>query len=172
MRTPILTLEQQQSFKPIRYDKNYTQLAFEVEDLELVNLLGLDLLNYIQKNLLNAEIVKLLDGVEFTNMNGNTVSHKGLRYVIAYLNYSKYIAISDTSDTMTGFVQKTRTDAEVLSSGRIKILQEDNRKIALTAWEAVKEFILVSGKYPLFRYSSNTKLYTPVIKAVFKTRYK
>lgn len=167
----LLTWEQQQVIKPWSANNKgkYNQLAIEVENNEITKLIGIKFLQEIQNNLTSYNAI--LDETEFEDNLGDTVKHKGLRYVIAYMNYSKYIGQSFVNDTFTGFVQKTRTDAELISEGRIKALQEENRSLALNAWETIKEYLNINYElYPLW-HSKRVKIYRPKIFGLKKTRY-
>ena len=60
----LLTYSQQQAFKKISANnaQKYSQLAFEVENKELVDLLGVALLQDLQDNPTTEDNIKLLDG--------------------------------------------------------------------------------------------------------------
>lgn len=170
----ILKLEDQQNIKPI--DQNnwgkYPQIAKEVEESKLRELLGIALLQDIQKNPTSANNKLLLNGDTYTDCNDVTITHLGLKYVIAYLNYSHYVGISYVADTFTGMVKKSRQDAETLSNGEILRIQNDNRSIALTEWENIKEYLNQNtDKFHLWKNIATPKLYAPKFYNVRKTRY-
>ena len=177
----LLTLTQQNSFKPISQNwaasakltggvDNFTQLATEVENKELKSLLGIALLQDVQVRPTVAPNDDLLDGADFEDCNGNTISHKGLRFILAYLNWSKYVSESFVSDTYTGMVKKNRNEAESLTSGDIKRLQQDAREIALQEFELVKDYLNENtDSFPLWIASSSKKPYVPKFKGVKRT---
>lgn len=177
----LLTLIQQQGIKIISQNwanaskvtgakSNYDQLAEEVENKELRNLLGVALFQDVQANPTTDENVVLLDGGSYEDCNGNTITFKGLRYVLAYFNWSKYVAESFVSDTFTGMVRKQRTEAENLTSGDIKRLQIDAREIALQEWELIRNFLNENeSDYPLWECAKTKKIYTPRITGVKRT---
>lgn len=169
---PLLPFSQQQAIKKIsaNNEAKYEQLADEVEEIELKRLLGIALLQNVQKNPLISENVKLLDGTDFVDRNGNTISHKGLRWVLAYMNYSKYLGESFVNDTFTGMVHKKRPDSELISEGATKRLQLVNRQLALIEWEIIKEYLdLNSSEFPLWNCTKSRKPYTPRFTGVRKT---
>jgi hypothetical protein len=171
--TPILTYSQQIAIKKISANNQsrYAAIELEVENSELRELLGTPLLQDLQQNASTALNVKLLDGTSFNNCAGNAIYHKGLRYVLAYLVYSRYISESLVSDTFTGFVQKTRQDSELLSDGRIRQLQEFSRKVAMSEWLTIKEYLNInSTDYPLWISTETKKPYTPRFYAIRKTK--
>ena len=177
----LLTLIQQQAIKIISQNwanaskvtggkTNYDQLAEEVENKELRNLLGVALFQDVQTNPTKAENVVLLNGGSYEDENQNTITFKGLRYVLAYFNWSKYVAESFVSDTFTGMVKKQRNDSESLSSGDIKRLQVDAREIALQEWELIRNFLNENeSDYPLWNCDIKRKTFTPRFTGIKRT---
>lgn len=167
----LLTLIQQNSFKVINQNwadstkltggvTNYEQLAKEVEEKELKSLLGVALLQDLQANPTVGSNPDLLDGATFEDCDGNDIMHKGVRYVLAFLNWSKYVSESILSDTYTGMVKKSRDESEGLSSGDIKRLQQDSKEIALQEFELIKDYL-----------NENSTTFTLWVKARSKSPY-
>jgi hypothetical protein len=170
----IVSFDAQQLIKPmsVNNEDKYNQIAREVESLELDKLLGYAFYQDVSSN--QANYTGLLNGSQFTDNANNLVYHKGLRYVIAYLNYAKYIGESYVNDTFTGFVQKTRQDSERISSGDIKRLQQENREIAFNAFELIRMFLNKSNQttpkiYPLWNNTSDKNIYKPIFYGIKKT---
>lgn len=158
----LLTWVQQQAIKPFsaNNESKYAQLATEVESLEVDKLLGPALYQDIAATPADADYVKILNAFEFERADGTKITHKGLRYVIAYLNFAKYIGESYVADTFTGFVQKVRPDSERISSGDIKRLQQENREIAFNAFSLIKEFLdLNTETYELWTCQSGKRIH-------------
>ena len=167
----LLSYSQQQAIKKISANNQskYDQMAAEVEENELRKLLGVLLLQDLQENPTATANAELLDGGTFTYCDDD-YDFKGLRYVLAYLNYSRYIGESFVNDTFTGFVQKTRPDSELLSEGAIKRLQNENREIAMAEWELCKMYLNVNYEdFPLWNSSKTKKPFTPRLFGVRKT---
>jgi hypothetical protein len=168
----LLTYSQQQAIKKISENNQgiYDQLASEVEENELRSILGIAMLQDLQTNPESTENEILLDGGFYENRLGQTITFKGLRYVIAYLNFSKYIGQSFVKDTFSGFTRKTNQYSEPISEGTIKRLQGENRQIAMSEWELIKEFLdLNYNDYPLWPYAKTKKPFTPRIYGIRKT---
>jgi len=168
----LLTFIKQQAIKKISANNagKYDQLAFEVENKELYDLLGVALLQDLQTNPTEANNLLLLNGTTFEDCNGNTIRHRGIRFVLAYLNYSRYIGESMINDTFTGFVVKTRPDSELISEGYIKRLQLENRSIALKEFEIIKEYLNLNADiFTLWNCTTRRKPFTPRITGVRKT---
>lgn len=170
----ILPFESQQLIKPmsLNNEDKYNQIAREVESLELDKLLGYAFYQDVSAN--QEDYSDLLNGSQFMDKQNNLVYHKGLRYVLAYLNYAKYIGESYVVDTFTGFVQKTRPDSERISTGDIKRLQQENREIGFNAFELIRMFLNKSNEnnpklYPLWNNTSDKKIYKPRFYGVKKT---
>lgn len=178
---PLLSLAQQQAIKTISPNwanavkatggtTNYDQLALEVEENDLQKLLGAALLQDIQDNPTEPRNVTLLDGGTFEDCNGNTIKFKGLRYVLAYMNYSQQILESDVADTFTGFVKKNRNEADHLSFGEKKQLMINAREKAMTQWELVKQFLTDNtSTYTLWYCGQSRKPYRPKLTGIRKT---
>lgn len=150
--------------------KNYDQLTSEVESCELVKLLGLPLLQAIQSDPEIESFGIVLTGGEYVDCNGNTIKFKGLKFIIAYLNYSKYIGESFVSDTYGGMVRKNTDESTPLSSGDIKRLQSSAREIAMMEWELLKEYLTINKEsYPIWSCFATKKVYLPKIYGVKRT---
>ena len=150
----------------------YNMIAREVESLELDKLLGYAFYQDVSAN--QSDYSDLLNGCQFEDRNKNLVFHRGLRYVLAYLNYAKYIGESYVQDTFTGFVQKTRQDSERISAGDIKRLQQENREIGFNAFELIRMYLNKENEktpktYPLWNCTSDKKIYKPIFYGVKKT---
>lgn len=167
----LLTYLQQQAIKKISVNNasKYDQLATEVEENELRKLLGVALLQDLQDNPTATDNVTLLDGGTFTYCD-TELRFKGVRYILAYLNYSRYIGESFVNDTFTGMVQKNRPDSGLVSEGTMKRLQNENREIALAEWELTRAYLNVEyTKYPLWNSGKTKKPFTPRIFGVRNT---
>jgi hypothetical protein len=177
----IVSLETQQSLKPISQNwatyikivggvTNYEQLAKEVEQVELKKLLGLDFYFDFYLNQTKAEYVTLIEGATFQNYLGNTVAFNGLKYILAFMNYSKYVGEGFASDTATGMVKKNREQSESLSNTEIKRIQSDAREIAIQDFEIMKIYLNINyDKYPLWNYRKREKVYRPRISGLKRT---
>jgi hypothetical protein len=167
----ILSFEGQQEIKKMSENNEdlYNVIAAEVESYELDKLLGYAFYQAISES--PEDFDDLLNGSTFEDRHRHIVKHRGLRYVIAYLNYAKYIGESYVADTFTGFVQKNRQDSERISSGDIKRLQLENREIAFNAFALIRDYININPTlYPLWnKRTSDVKTYIPKFYGVKKT---
>jgi hypothetical protein len=178
---PLLTITQQQQIKPISPNwatasknqtgvTNYEQLAAEVEESKLRKLVGNALLQDLQTNPTAAANITLLNGSTFTGCDGEAITFKGLRFVLAYLNWHSYVSQSFVSDTFTGLVQKNRTESERITSGDIKRLQVDAEDIAMVQWQLCESFLNQNkSTYPKWKGETNARPFTPRITGIRKT---
>jgi hypothetical protein len=166
----LLSWVEQQSFRKfsLNSENNYAQIASEVESLEVDKLLGSAFYQAVSAT--PANYTSLLAETEFTRADGSKIKHKGLKYVIAYLNYAKYIGESHVTATATGLRQKTTPDSEHASTGEIKRLQQEYREIAFNAFNLIREYLsLNTTTYTLWNIDSDKKVQKPNFYSVKKT---
>ena len=170
----LLTYSQQIVIKKISSNNinRFDEICKEVEATDLKDLLGLALLQDLQNNPNTNDNKLLLNGTTYQNEFDQTVSHKGIRYVLAYLIYSRYIGESFAFDTFSGMVRKTGDNSEPLSEGSIKRLQAEAKRIAMSEFENIKYYLNLNyNTFPLWIYKISTKPFTPRFGSVSKTAY-
>lgn len=139
----VLTWAQQREYKPFS-EKNVTrfnQLREECIVKDLTELLGASLVSAIVANPTSQRVLNILDAYNFTGLDGFEKSHPGLRCILSYFIYARYIGESDVSDTFTGLVRKSRTESEPIGDGRIRMMQGEAREIAIVRFALIKEFL-------------------------------
>jgi hypothetical protein len=144
--TALITYEQQQTIKPVSLNNKtrYEQLKTEVQDFELSALFGNVFYQEIKDNYDSStddKWKKLVEGATFTTSCGKTLTHVGLRGVLAYLIFAQYVTESYINDTFTGMVQKVRNDSEPISQGAIKNQRQHFRDIAFNYFDVVKKYL-------------------------------
>jgi len=148
--TRIITLAEQLAIKPIAVDDEakYYQLADEVQEYELRKLIGEPLYNDMLDNLALPKYEKLIEGDTWT-YGGYRYTHKGLKFVLAYLIYSKWVYRSMLIETNTGVVLQTSEYNEKASEGYIKRLSDEATQIAMDEMSKIKRYIEANiGDYP------------------------
>jgi hypothetical protein len=164
----LLNYSQQQNIKPISQNNEdkYFQIASEVEEFELKKILGVRFLQDIQTTPSGTWNAKLLTGD--TLKDGS--KHKGLKYVIAYLNFSRYIGSSNVVDSFSGFKKHTTEQSEFLTEGEVKRLLNLNREIALTEFDLIKDWLNENySEFPTWDSGKEKKPFTPIFYGVRKT---
>ena len=162
----LLTFQQQTAIKPLskNNERLYPQLIADVEAMYLSRLLGAIFAQKVQETPL--DYTDLLDGSYFTYC-GETIKHKGLRYVLAYYAYSEYVKNSDVADTFTGMVQQNRVETTHLSTGRVNALRDSALQIADQSFELVKAYLNVnSSNYPFWNCANTTKAHAPKLREI------
>lgn len=170
----LLTFSQQVAIKKLSSNNQtrFDELDKEVEYTDLKDLIGLALLLDLRANPTSTNNALLLDGATFVNQFDQTVSHQGLRYVLAYLNHSRYIGESGFQDTFSGMVRQNQNLSEPLTEGAIKRLQATSKEIALSEFELIKEYLNLNFTlFPLWLYVLSTKPFTPKFGSISKTGY-
>lgn len=170
----LLTFNQQIAIKKLSLNNQnkFDELCREVERTDLKDLLGAALLQDLQTNPTTANNELLLNGDTFTNYLGQTVKHQGIRYVLAYLNHSRYIGESFVQDTFSGMVRQNQNLSEPISEGTVKRLQATSKEIALSEFELIKQYLNENfTNYPLWMQAISTKPFTPKFGSIRKTAY-
>ena len=149
----IITIDDIANVKPITPNNKTKagQLIREVQDLWFSKLLGREFYDW----LLNKEakdVSDLLNGCQFTDCQGNQRNNPGLKKVLVYLFWSRYVYDINVTDTPTGMVAKTRQDSEQLSMGHLNNLSSQYETMAMNYFEGVRAYIMAnSSEYPLFK---------------------
>jgi len=151
----LWTYANQLTIKPI--SANYGQTKFEqimlevqVEDLQ--KLLGFDFYQDLIQNPTDTWNKKLLDGGTYT-YNSVTYFYEGLKYVLAYFAYARYVRVSSKKDTATGFVSKQFEDSRQINDGDESNLHKDFRKIAFKYWEECQKFLSANSSEFSYYYA-------------------
>ena len=152
MKSNLITIDDIANVKPITpNNKNKAgQIILEVQDLWFSKLLGVAFYDYIRSTSDNLD--DLMDGCSFSDCHGNTRYQPGLKKVLVYLFWSRYVYDINVVDTPTGMVSKTRTDSEQLSMGHLNNLSSNYETMAMNYFEQVRDYIMQNkSQYPLFK---------------------
>lgn len=168
----ILSYFDQQAIKKLSIDassrEKYEAMAGEVQSYELSKLLGFTFYQKIEQNI--SSFTDLISGCTFMDKANNVLVHKGLKYVLAYMNYAKWAGESSFNDTYTGFVKKQRQDSENLSKGEINQIQNEARQIGFNEFELIRMYLdLNKETYPLWSPFKSKKTNQPKFYGVKKT---
>lgn len=169
----LLNLQQQNSFKPIseKTELKYNQLVSETINSDLVTMLGASFVTALKKEPTAERFVKILDPLTYKNCNDNDVSHEGLRYVMAYLVYARYIGGNTVKDTFSGMVRPNRSESENVSYGHIKAMQLEAGNIATAQFKLIENFLQEnSSDYPEWERGANRVSFNPRFINIRKTQ--
>lgn len=120
------------------YDNVINQHIEDAQFMELKNLIGSSFYNKIVNDV--ASFSNLLDGSEY-DFEGTSYSHEGIKRVLIYYSYARYIRFGSSTDTPFGFVQKETPDSSSVSTEEKNIIFKQNQQIGFAYWEDVKLFL-------------------------------
>ena len=99
----------------------------------------------------------LFNGERYT-YNGNQYEHGGIKAVLVYHAYARYIGGSQVQSTPTGFVKKTTQYSESASDKTIARMISQARSGGQAHWDRVKCYLERNSKdYPLFKCGNKTR---------------
>jgi len=154
----LWTYENQQTIKPIAAnfpEPEFEQIMEEVQVEDLQKLLGFDFYQDIIQNPTDTWNAALLDGGDY-EYNSVTYTYVGLKYVLAYFAYARYVRVSSKKDTASGFVSKQFEDSRQIANGDKANLHKDFQKIAHKYWEECEKFISAnSSNFPYYHSASD-----------------
>lgn len=126
----------------------------EAQEFDLKALLGQYLYDDFVKNITNTIYQSLLNGKEYTDTSGYNVIYKGIKPVLVYYAYSRFLANDNIKSTASGFVIKRQDEySEPISEKTMSRLIQQAESSALSYFEGVKKFLNDNYSiYPLWKY--------------------
>ena len=131
----LWTYTDQQAIRPISENKqqDWEGLATEVQFVKLKEFMGADFYQDVVQNPTTTANAKLIDGGTYTN-GTLTYQFQGLKYVLSYLLYARYILESDAQDSFAGFMQIDSENARHSSFAQKKNIAEEQKNLAWGYW--------------------------------------
>lgn len=125
-------------------EKKLNPFILEAQQFELKKLMGnafyLEFMNDFLESPSLPTYYNLFNGSDFTYC-GKTIRHEGLKTVLAYLSYARYVLNSNVEATATGTVHKKTEESEHVSEKTIQRLYDQAYAGAMEYWEDVKKFL-------------------------------
>lgn len=168
----ILTFQQQTAIKPISKNNanQFSQLYNEVMNIDLPNLMGAAFVTALKANSTDERFTNILEPNVYENCYGNDVAFEGLRYVIAYLIYARYVRAVNSIDTFSGIVRQNRNDSEHVSDGTIRAMQQEAKDAAVSQLRLIEDYLTEnSSEYPEWEKGLSKKGFRPRIINLRKT---
>jgi hypothetical protein len=131
------------------------EMILDAQMQDLAPLLGEKLYNSLLKP--SQEHEALLLGCPY-EYNGETYTNYGLKMVLSYFAYARYIMFSSVTDTPFSVVEKLSNDSRPADAATKKAIYNLNRENAFRIWENVKSY-LIRTNHPDFNH--NTKSQSP-----------
>jgi len=128
-------------------------LITEAQEMDAKNLLGDAFYEDIITNPTSTTNKVLLDGGQYDNNDGDLVSFRGLKVMLVYFTFSRYIGTKNVQDTPFGFVNKAGEKSKQISSSDITRENKASRAAAFAVWGDIEVFLRANvnrDKYPLF----------------------
>ena len=163
----ILSFDHQQAVKPCSVNnvEEWTQFRNEVVRSELKRLLGPVMAARITDT--PEKFTALLEGATLMYC-GNKVAHEGLRFVLAYMVYARYVTEQHLKDTFTGIVKKSRSEAESAGEGELRRLERGALQIANDEFALIDMYLCQNATlYPDYKKnikspSRRKKIFEPI----------
>lgn len=135
-------------------DDKLNEMILDAQILDLQPLLGESLYNKIVAN--PADHEELLAGGVY-EVDGIGYTNYGLKMVLAYFAYARYIMFSSVTDTPFSVVEKLTDNSRPVEASSKKTIYGLNRDAAFQIWENVKKY-LIRMKHPDFTQCQNNTL--------------
>jgi len=126
------------------------EMILDAQLLDLQPLIGESLYNKLiaapeeHEELLNGGVYEQ-DGISYTNY--------GLKMVLAYFTYARYMMFSSVTDTPFSVVEKLNSDSRPVDASKKKTIYSLNRDAAMQLWENVRNYLLRTN-YPDYKCSN------------------
>lgn len=152
---PLITRSDIAQYRQLSKTPNNDKLNEMILDAQLLDLgplLGESLYNKIivspidYEELLTGGIYEY-DGISYTNY--------GLKMVLAYFAYARYMMFSLVTDTPFSVVEKLNSDSRPVEASTKKTIYSLNRDAAMQLWENVRNY-LIRTQHPDFKTTKTT----------------
>lgn len=148
------------------YNRNLSQSNYNTGNLEqhisdaqfvdIQKLMGMDFYNDMIRNYTDANYQTLLNGGVYT-YKGITYTNYGLKSVIVFYAYARYILMGSQVSTPLGYIEKNGQNSTAVSYEGKKTMFKLNQQTAYNYWENVRLFIERNKtNYPLWDNNCTT----------------
>ena len=147
---PLITRNDIAQYRQISKTPNNEKLNEMILDAQLLDLqplLGEVLYNKLLAS--PADHAELMAGGIYEH-DGTSYTNYGLKMVLAYFTYARYMMFSSVTDTPFSVVEKLNNDSRPVDSAAKKTIYSLNRDAAMQLWENVRNY-LVRTNYPDYR---------------------
>jgi len=154
----LITITDIQEFKPLSKntdtDKTVNPFILEAQEFDIRPILSdafySELITQIKSGSPSAEYDELFNGSIYSD-GGIDKTNPGLKSVLVYYSYSRYLNRANTNSTAFGMVQKNNPDSTPISDKRLASLISQSESGAKAYENRVIDFLICnSNKYPLY----------------------
>lgn len=165
--TALITVDDIKEYKGItgnlNFEKDLLPHILEAQEFDVAPMLGQSFWLAIQDDFIASPSLSdysdLVNGCRYTDTSGDAFENPGLKSVIIYHAYARYLNGSNSHSTPYGMVQKLNNHSEPLSEKAINRLVEQARSGAMVYQNRVLCYLREkSNDYPLFK-CSNPKVF-------------
>lgn len=148
-RPLLITVQELKVFRPLSETVNKaTQLdpyIREAQDMDIEPVIGAALFEDMINNLTVEKYTDLLNGKQYENSEGKTVSFMGLKAALSYYAWSRYILYRNTQDTPSGMVTKTNDFSTPVDS---KVIAQQSNQCKLNGEKYLQDCIRFLKTFP------------------------
>lgn len=115
------------------------ELILDAQLLDLLPLLGEELFNALLTS--PSEHNELLNGCIYEH-EGMSYTNYGLKMVLSYFTYARYMMFSSVTNTSFSVVEKLNSDSRPVEPSVKKTIYNINREAALQVWDNINNYLL------------------------------
>ncbi|WP_129714670.1 DUF6712 family protein [Pedobacter sp. SYP-B3415] len=128
----------------------------EAQQVELKDLLGVEFFYAVLAS--PDSYQTLLSGGTYNTSQGHAIAFNGLKTVLAYFSYARFLMNDNMKHTNAGFVNKVNQFSQPASQSQITAKYQDARSMAFSHWSDVILYLDTNRQqYPLWRSGCTTK---------------
>ena len=153
--------DDQQAIKQIsaNNEQKWEQLATEVQEIKLKELMGADFYQDVLANPTDTWNARLLDGYTY-DIGDVSYTFAGLKSVLSFLFYERYIMEIDAQDTYVGLMRNENENASHVGFAQKKNMAQEMRRIANEQWKDCYQFVCEnSGEFPYAQVKTSGRFY-------------
>ncbi len=139
---PLITRNDIAQYKQISKTPNDAKLNEMILDAQLLDiqpLLGEKLFNTVMAS--PEDFTALLDGGIYEK-DGISYTNYGLKMVLSYFTYARYMMFASVTDTPFSVVEKLNSDSRPAEATTKKTIYQLNRDAAYKVWESVHNWLI------------------------------
>ena len=153
--------DDQQAIKPIspNNEQKFAQLAAEVQLIKLKELMGADFYQDVLANPTGTWNAKLIDGATYA-VGEVDYTFAGLKSVLSFLFYERYIMEIDAQDTYVGLMRNDNDNATHVGFAQKKNMAQEMRRIANDHWKDCYQFVCENSvEFPYAQVKTSGRFY-------------
>jgi hypothetical protein len=142
MMQPLITRNDIARYRQISKtpnDAKLNEMILDAQLLDLQPLLGENLFNKILA--LPEDYTELLDGCVYEK-DGISYTNYGVKMVLAYFTYARYLMFGSVTDTPYSVVEKLNSESRPAEASSKKSIYQNNRDAANKLWQSVHNWLL------------------------------